>query len=275
MIRTAEKISGSPKIKLLLILITVCITATAQIKLPRLISDNMVLQRDTKLTIWGWAAVGEKINLRFKEKNYSTTTGADSTWTVVLPAQKAGGPYDMEISGSNRIVIKNILLGDVWVCSGQSNMELPMERVKEKYAAVIAQSTNPAIRQFGVSTIYDFQKQRKDFESGSWQLADPQTVLQFTAVGYFFAKALYEKYKVPIGLIKASVGGSPAEAWLNAEALKAFPQHLETAARYARPGYIDSIRNNDKQIRDNWYQTLWQKIKDCMMPHPGTIQGLL
>jgi sialate O-acetylesterase len=237
------------------------IPVLAQVKLPRLISDNMVLQRDAKLTIWGWAAVGEKISLRFKEKTYTTTAGADSTWTVTLPAQKAGGPYDMEITGSNNIVIKNILLGDVWVCSGQSNMELPMERVKEKYAAVIAQSANPAIRQFNVTTTYDFRKQRKDLESGSWQAADPQTVLQFTAVGYFFAKALYEKYKVPIGLIKASVGGSPAEAWLNTEALKVFPQHLETAARYGRPGYIDSIRNSDKQIRDNWYQTLWQKDK--------------
>jgi sialate O-acetylesterase len=236
-------------------------TVTAQVKLPRLISDNMVLQRDAKLTLWGWAAVGEKVSCRFINKTYMTTTGADSMWTITLPALKAGGPYDMEITGSNRIMIKNMLVGDVWVCSGQSNMELPMERVKEKYAAVIAQAANPAIRQFNVSTTYDFQQERKDFESGSWQSGDPQTVLQFTAVGYFFARTLYEKYKVPIGLIKASVGGSPAEAWLNAEALKVFPQHLEVAARYKRAGYIDRIRNNDKLIRDTWYQTLWQNDK--------------
>jgi sialate O-acetylesterase len=233
----------------------------AQIKLPRLISDNMVLQRDIKLTIWGWAAVGEKVTIRFKDKNYSSTTGADSTWSVTLPALKAGGPYDMEITGSNKVVIKNILIGDVWVCSGQSNMELPMERVKEKYPAIIAQAANPAIRQFNVTTTYDFQKARKDYESGSWQPADPQTVLQFTAVGYFFAKTLYEKYQVPIGLIKASVGGSPAEAWLNEDALKAFPQHLETAMKYKRAGYIDSIRARDQQIRNNWYQAIWQQDK--------------
>ena len=238
-----------------------CIPVLGQVKLPRLISDNMVLQRDAKLAVWGWAATGEKVTVRFNGKTYTATTAADSTWTVPLPAMKAGGPYDMEITGSNSIVIKNILLGDVWVCSGQSNMELPMERVKEKYAADIAESTNPAIRQFNVSTTYDFQKSRTDFESGNWQSADPKTVLQFTAVGYFFAKALYEKYKVPIGLIKASVGGSPAEAWLNEEALKAFPQHLETAMKYKRNSYIDSIRNNDKQVRDTWYQTLWQQDK--------------
>ena len=233
----------------------------AQIKLPRLISDNMVLQRDIKLTIWGWAAVGEKVTIRFKDKNYSSTTGADSTWSVTLPALKAGGPYDMEITGSNKVVIKNILIGDVWVCSGQSNMELPMERVKEKYPTVIAQAANPAIRQFNITTTYDFQKARKDYESGSWQPADPQTVLQFTAVGYFFAKTLYEKYQVPIGLIKASVGGSPAEAWLNEDALRAFPQHLETALKYKQAGYIDSIRARDQQIRNNWYQAIWQQDK--------------
>jgi sialate O-acetylesterase len=221
----------------------------------------MVLQRDTKLSIWGWAAVGEKVSCRFNGKTYLATTGADSTWTISLPAMKAGGPYDMEIKGSNTLLIKNILIGDVWVCSGQSNMELPMERVKEKYAAVIAQSTNPAIRQFNVSTTYDFQKSRKDYESGNWQSADPKTVLQFTAVGYFFAKALYEKYQVPIGLIKASVGGSPAEAWLNEEVLKAFPQHLQTALKYQHPAYLDSIRNHDKQVRDNWYQAIWLQDK--------------
>jgi sialate O-acetylesterase len=221
----------------------------------------MVLQRDTKLTIWGWAAVGEKVNVRFNNKTCSSITGADSTWSVTLAALKAGGPYDMEITGSNRLLIKNILIGDVWVCSGQSNMELPMERVKEKYPTVIAQSANSNIRQFNVATTYDFQKARKDFESGSWQLAGPQTVLQFTAVGYFFAKTLYEKYHVPIGLIKASVGGSPAEAWLTADALKAFPQHLEVLAKYKRAGFIDSIRNKDRQTHDNWYQTIWQQDK--------------
>lgn len=236
-------------------------TIVAQVRVPRLISDNMVLQRNAKLAIWGWAAVGEKVSVRFNNNTYSATTGADSTWRVTLPAQKSGGPYDMEIKGSNQIIIKNILIGDVWVCSGQSNMELPMERVKEKYAAVIAQSTNPAIRQFNVATTFEFQKARTDFESGSWVAANPQTVLQFTAVGYFFAQNLHDKNKVPIGLIKASVGGSPAEAWLNADALKPFPKHLEVLAKYKRNGYIDSIRNAERQFRDNWYQTIWTNDK--------------
>src|SRR5439155_6873310 len=107
----------------------------------------------------------------------------------------------------------------------------------------IAHAANTAIRQFNVATTWNFQGPRKDFESGSWQEANPQSVLPFTAVGYFFAKALYEKYKVPIGLIKASVGGSPAEAWLSEDALKVFPNHLQTALQFKRNTYIDSIRN--------------------------------
>ena len=184
-----------------IIVIILSAEAAGQIRLPRLISDNMVLQRNAPLTIWGWAAAGEKVRVRFNHKTYSTTTAADSTWRVTLSAQTAGGPYNMEIQGSNQIVVKNILIGDVWVCSGQSNMELPMERVKEKYATVIAQSANPAIRQFNVATTFEFQNTRTDFESGSWVSADPQTVLQFTAVGYFFAKELYEKYKDKLVII--------------------------------------------------------------------------
>src|SRR5438105_6131151 len=235
--------------------------AFSQVRLPRLIGDNMVLQRDTKVTIWGWAAVGEKVNVLFNGKTYTTTAGADSTWHMILPAMKAGGPFDMDIQAGNHITVKNILIGDVWVCSGQSNMELPMERVKEKYPDVIAQANNPNIRQFNVSTRYNFQSPQNNLETGNWQPATTESVLQFTAVGYFFAKALYEKYHVPIGLIKASVGGSPAEAWLPKEALQAFPPYLEMVLRFANNSYIDSIRNNDNLVRNTWYNNIWKQDK--------------
>lgn len=246
--------------------------AFGQVKLPRLISDNMVLQRDAKVNIWGWAAAREKISLHFMGHTYTTTTGSDSTaptrWIITLPVMKAGGPYDMEIEASNHLVIKNILIGDVWVCSGQSNMDLPMERVKEKYPDIIAQSTNPAIRQFNVAVTYNFTAPQKDLTSGNWQLANPQTVLQFTAAGYFFAKTLYEKYHVPIGLIKAPVGGSPAEAWLSEDALKAFPHYYETALKFKNSAYIDSIRHHDWQIRNTWYNNIWQHDKGLHDPTP-------
>jgi sialate O-acetylesterase len=167
----------------------------------------------------------------------------------------------MDIKASNHIRLKNILIGDVWVCSGQSNMDLPMSRVEERYADVIASSHNPAIRRFFVSKRYDFNTPQKDLQSGSWEPASPESVLRFTATGYFFAKALYEKHKVPIGLIHASVGGSPAEAWLSEEALREFPTHLETAIKFKDTAYLNQIANKDKAISDAWYSLLQQKDK--------------
>jgi sialate O-acetylesterase len=126
---------------------------------------------------------------------------------------------------------------------------------------VIANSDNPAIRRFFVSKSYDFNKPREDLQSGSWESANPENILRFTATGYFFAKALYEKYKVPIGLIHSSVGGSPAEAWMSEDALKEFPAHLETAEKFKDAAYIKQIEDKDKAVSDAWYSLLRQKDK--------------
>lgn len=239
---------------------TVAFTAiAAQVKLPRLISDSMILQRDAKIKIWGWAAADEKVTVSFHNKSYSTITGKDGKWMIVLLPLHAGGPFDMQIDASNHITIKNILIGDVWICSGQSNMELPMQRVQDKYPDIITTASNPNIRQFNVSTEYNFQAAQEDFASGSWQTTTPQSVLQFTAVGYFFAKTLYEKYQVPIGLIKSAVGGSPAEAWLSEDALKQFPAYLLKADTLKNDAYVDSIKQSDKANSDAWYSNIWQK----------------
>jgi sialate O-acetylesterase len=235
--------------------------AFSQVRLPRLFSDGMVLQRDDSAKIWGWAAADEKVTITFNGKTYSDTTGKDGKWAVKLSELKAGGPYDMEINGSNRISLKDILIGEVWVCSGQSNMDLPMARVEERYADVIANSNNPAIRRFFVSRRYDFNTPQEDLESGSWESANPESVLRFTATGYFFAKALYEKYSVPIGLIHASVGGSPAEAWLSKDALKEFPAHFETAEKFKDSNYLNQIAKKDKAVSDAWYSLLQQRDK--------------
>jgi len=235
--------------------------AFCQVRLPRLVSDGMVLQRGDSAKIWGWAAADEKVTINFNGKTYSNTAGTDGKWAVTLSALKAGGPYSMEINGSNHITLKDILIGDVWVCSGQSNMDLPMARVEARYQDVIANSKNPAIRRFFVSRRYDFNTPHEDLQSGSWESANPESVLRFTATGYFFAKALYEKYKVPIGLIHASVGGSPAEAWLSEEALKEFPAHLETAKKFKDNAYLNSIADKDKAVSDEWYRLSQQKDK--------------
>jgi sialate O-acetylesterase len=181
---------------------------------------------------------------------------------------KAGGPYTMDITGSNHISLRDILMGDVWVCSGQSNMELPMERVKEKYPDVIAHSFNPNIRQFNESMRYVFTGPQEDLPSGRWEAANPETVLRFTAVGYFFARSLYEKYHVPIGLIKAAVGGSPAEAWISEDDLKEFPHYLAAAQKYKDSSFVDSLQKRDKATVTNWTNQLNQEDKGLHGPKP-------
>jgi sialate O-acetylesterase len=239
----------------------ICQIAFCNVRLPRLVSDGMVLQRDANVKVWGWAASGEKVTINFKDKTYTAVTGTDGKWAVVLSPFKAGGPCNMEIKAANLITLKNILIGDVWICSGQSNMELSMDRVKDKYPDVIANSDNPSIRQFIVPDKYNFQTPQEDLESGTWESANPKTIFNFTAVGYFFAKELFEKYHVPIGLINASLGGSPAQAWMSEDALKQYPQYLETAKKLKDDDYINQIETKDKTAEDTWYSLLRQKDK--------------
>ncbi|MEI9806929.1 MAG: sialate O-acetylesterase [Bacteroidota bacterium] len=141
---------------------------------------------------------------------------------VWLPPLKAGGPYTMDIRGSNKISLKDILIGDVWFCSGQSNMVHQVELHQVTYATDIAEANYPAIRHFWIPTMTDMQGPHDDLPTGYWKSANPQDVRQFSAVAYFFAKTIYDKYHVPIGLINASVGGTPAEAWISEEAFLHF-----------------------------------------------------
>ncbi|WP_348798022.1 sialate O-acetylesterase [Flavobacterium adhaerens] len=228
----------------------------AQIKLPRLISNGVVLQRNEDLKIWGWASVNEEVQLKLNSKVYKTKADSEGNWSLVLPKQKAGGPYQMVFEGKNVITVSDVLFGDVWVCSGQSNMELPMERLKEKYGDVIRNATNSKIRQFLVPDKYSFKKEETDFDSGSWVVCSPEKVLEFSAVAYFFAKDIYEKEKVPIGLINSALGGSPVEAWMSDTALKSFPESYQEAQKFKNDDLIAEITKNDAKRNDDWYAEL-------------------
>ncbi len=232
--------------------------APAQVRLPRLVSNGMVLQRDAPVRIWGWAKPGEEVSVAFQGKAYRATTGADGQWRVQLPAMKAGGPYELKIDASNHLVLKDVLLGDVWFCAGQSNMELPMRRVRDKYPQEVATANNPRIRQFDVPMRYDFRGPKSDVTGGSWVSLTPETVLGFSAVGYFFAKEINAKYQVPVGLIKVAVGGSPAEAWLSADALKQFPKYEQQAAPYKDSAAVAGIQQRERAAVGEWYKRLHQ-----------------
>ncbi|MGB5319478.1 sialate O-acetylesterase [Eudoraea sp.] len=231
----------------------------SQIRLPKLISDGAILQRDAEIKIWGWASPNESIELHFKNKIQHTEADSEGNWYFILGPQMAGGPFEMEFVGNNKITLRNILFGDVWLCSGQSNMELTMQRLKDQYPNVILNSNNPDIRQFLVPDRYDFIKVQKDFEEGSWKEANPENILEFSGVGYFFALDLHKKYKVPIGLINAALGGSPVEAWMSEEALKPFPEAYKEHQKYKDLTLIAEIEAKDEARQKSWYTELRAK----------------
>lgn len=243
------------------ILLSISTHLFSQIQLPRLVSNGMVLQRDTKVKIWGWSSPGEEIELSFNNIQYKTKANGGGNWEIELPPQSAGGPHEMILKGKNEIKISDILFGDVWICSGQSNMELTMERVKEKYGDIIEHSENKNIRHFLVPDKYDFKKENQDLESGSWEAANPKSVLGFSAVGYFFARKIYQQHQVPIGLINSALGGSPVEAWISEEALKNFPNLYEELQRFKDDKLIEEIETTNKSITERWYNELLTKDK--------------
>ena len=241
-------------------------TSIAEVRLPKLISDGMILQRDTKLPVWGWADANEKITITFNGKKYKTAASADGKWNVELPKMKAGGPYNMTVSGTNTIEVKDILIGDVWLCSGQSNMVHQMDIHDVTYANEIATVNNPQIRHFKIPTTPVLDGLQPQLEGGEWQKAVGDEVRPFSAVAYFFAKKVYEKYHIPIGLINASVGGTPIEAWIPKEGFKKFPdvekiikENQDTAfvnnQMRNRPSYHAQSQPQDKGLRGEkkWY----------------------
>ena len=232
------------KVPLFFLLLSLSLAAQAHLRLPTLISDGMVLQRDAALKIWGWASPSEKITVRFQNKRYKTTTDAAGKWQVVLPSLPAGGPFTMEIEGDTRLTINDIWLGDVWFCSGQSNMVHPMNIHDVTYAQEIAEANYPQIRQFLVPNQTNLQGPQSELSQGQWKAAVGEDVRAFSAVAYFFAKKIHQKYKVPVGIINASVGGTPIEAWTSEEGLKDFADLKATLEKNKDTAYVNNLNRN-------------------------------
>lgn len=193
-------------------------SARADVKLPALVGDNMVIQRDVKARVWGWAAPGESVAISMSGKTAKATADAKGRWEVRIGPFEAGGPHEMIIAGKNRIVIKNILVGEVWVASGQSNMEWPLQNAAHG-AEEVARANYPEIHLFTVTKATSLNP-REDVE-GRWVVCTPETAGSFSAVAYFFGRELNQTLKMPVGLIHSSWGGTPAEAWTSREALAA------------------------------------------------------
>lgn len=205
----------------LCIAITSVFSLSAQIRLPKLISDRMVLQRDTELKIWGWAGQNERVTVCFQGKYYDAEPDEDGKWFVMLPPQKAGGPFIMEI---NEITIRDILIGDVWLCSGQSNQETPINRLIDRFPEINV-SNNHMIRHYKVPTQNSVEELKNEIAGNAqWHSATASDVLNWTALAYFFAQESYAYNKVPVGMLVSSLGGSAIESWISQEHLKEFPR---------------------------------------------------
>lgn len=239
----------------LLLLSAFCIGffANAKVILPALVSDGMVLQRDQNISVWGKADVGEKIKVSFQNKQYNSIADNHGNWKIKLPAMTAGGPYTMTI---NDIILKDILIGDVWLASGQSNMELPMYRVRTLYPKDLETANNTQIRFFTVPQKYNFKASQEDFDNGKWEATNPTNIKNFSAVAYFFAKDLSEKTKVPVGIIHSSLGGSPIQAWMDPKTLKKFPEYISEAEKWKNDNLIQSTEASEKALSDAWYAEL-------------------
>lgn len=199
----------------------IVINAKADVKLPRIFSSNMVLQQGIEIPVWGWADKGERISVKFNDRTIRTKAGDDGKWIVTLPAQEYGGPHTLSIQGTNTIVFENVMIGEVWICSGQSNMQWRADQ-SNNAEAEIAAADLPDIRLFEVPRVIA-QFPQEDIKSGEWVECSPETVAGFSAVGYFFGKNLHEKLDVPIGLIHTSWGGTVAETWISPETIAKDP----------------------------------------------------
>lgn len=239
--------------------------------LPRLISDGMILQQKKKVHIWGWDEPGRKITVSFLDRAYSCEADENGGWEVFLDEQTPGGPYEMRIldSAGEERNLRDVLVGDVWMCSGQSNMELPMRRVLDRYPCEPEQCDNTFIRTFKIIEKSDFHGPRQELESGEWTAVTPDTLPDFSATAYFFAKHLYRITGVPVGLINASLGGSRIESWMGRDMLAGQHDFLALADKYGNDDFVKGqLKKNEEQalawhnrldsmdlgLRENWEQ---------------------
>lgn len=229
---------------LILLPLVISMYANAIVELPLLFNDGMVLQRNKPIPVWGWANANEKIEVYFKEQVVRTKADKNGKWSVHLNSETAGGPYELTVKGKNIITIKNVMVGEVWLCSGQSNMEFTVNQVMNAEQE-IKESDYPMIRQFLVGKEMSSTPKEK-LKSAKWEASSPATIGNFTAVGYFCAKKLYQELKIPIGIINASWGGTCVETWTGKEAFENSDEFKSMIAKYSKID-IDSLSEKQKK----------------------------
>jgi len=248
----------------LLIFSAVLAADSAQLTVPAIFGDNMVLQQNFQAPVWGWAKPGSKVIVKTAWLEKKLVARADNTgkWQLKIATPKAGGPYWMEIKGDTTYRFENVMIGEVWLCSGQSNMEMPVDSVHGSFRGVpnykmeLATANYPLIRLFQFPRTAALKPQTRVY--GQWQPCQPTTVANFSAVAYFFGRELFRRLRVPIGLIHTSWGGSAAEAWTRAEKLWQFDQFRDQLVQ------LDTCRATMKELDAKYQRELeaWKHLLD-------------
>ncbi|MHC4442643.1 MAG: sialate O-acetylesterase [Planctomycetota bacterium] len=240
-----------PAIVVALVLLSGGPSVFGEVTLPAVICDHMVLQQEMKVPVWGWSAPGEQVEVKgsWAKGVFECKANKDGRWMVRLPAGKAGGPYEMVIKGENELLIKDILFGEVWVCSGQSNMHMSLEPFIPwhngclNFKQEIARADYPSIRLFYVQRRAAAEPMQ-DCE-GKWYSCTPETIGGFSATAYFFGRELHKKLTVPVGLIHSSWGGTPAEAWMKRDAIESDPDF-----KYILDEYEQAVKKYTKAMKE-------------------------
>ncbi len=240
------------KIAVLFICTIAACTVLATVTLPKIFGNNMVLQRNKPISIWGWANAGEKVTVQFNKQKKSVVTDKTGKWQLLLQPETAGGPYQLIVTGKNNISLQNILVGEVWLCSGQSNMEMPIEGWGKinNYETEIANADYAFIRHIKVPNTVSATP-KEDITGGEWKVCSPATAGEFSATAYFFARELYKQLKVPIGLINSSWGGTQSEAWTSKEGFAQSDEFKDIAALMAKGDMETLIKEKSAAVVEN------------------------
>jgi sialate O-acetylesterase len=236
-----------------IILTALTCSVSANVKLPAIFGDNMVLQQKNDVAVWGWADAGEKIEVlgSWMKSPATTKTDKNGQWQIKIKTPETGGPYTLTVKGSNTIALQNILVGEVWICSGQSNMEMSVQSI-DNAQQEIQTADFPQIRLFTVKKTSSPRPQQDC--DGQWKICSPDTVGLFSAVGYLFGREIHQKLNVPVGLISANWGGTPAEAWTSEKTLKSFPAYdpiLEKMKQAQQP-IPEEVQARNEQALAEW-----------------------
>jgi sialate O-acetylesterase len=267
MIRKHLQLSTLLIVIVLAALVALAIPLRADVTLPALLADHMVVQRGLPVHVWGMAAPHEAVTVSFRSETKSATADDDGRWSVYLSPSEAGGPFQLTIKGTNTIAVNDILVGDVWVASGQSNMEFPMLELTNAQAEIAA-AQNPKIRLFMVKhKPADYPLE--NVESKGWAACTPETVANTSAVAYFFARHLQQKLGVPIGLVESFWGGTAAESWTSLHGLAADASLMPVFAERAKTVAAESATVLQQQREEREYQQAVEQAKADGKPMPA------